>query len=393
MELDSYLKEKNGDYEIGITKQAFSKQRQYLKPEIFMDLYKEYLQMFYQDSPEEVKRYKGYMILAVDGSMFEIPNTKELIEEYKYVGKSRKKIKDRLTARARVSAIYDVENGFMINALIKDCGKSEKKLCYENIDNAEEIVDLKNSIIIFDRGYPSMGLVLYLEAKGAKYICRLKSPSYEREKRGMKTNDEWVEIKLDKDKKRSIKNEELLKKAEEIKTLKARMSRIELDTGEIEYLLSNVGKEIIAEEEMKEAYYKRWQVEIGYDILKNKLHVENFTGRTKVTIEQDFYAQIYTYNLLQDIKNDANIKLQEENKEKELKYEYKPNINILAGYLKNILIAIMFTKRDEEKERLYRLIVERAKKNLVAIKPNRKFERREYIGRRNKYRTNLRPNM
>lgn len=389
MELDSYLKEKNGNYDIDITKQAFSKQRQYLKPEIFIDLGKEYLQTFYQGAPEEVKKYKGHIILAVDGSMFEIPNTKEMQEEYKTQTNSSE---HRISARARVSGIYDVENGFMVNALIKDCGKSEAILGYENIENAKEIIDIKNSIIIFDRGYASTELLLYMEENGIRYICRLQGETYETEKRGMKTNDEWVELKLDHNRRRSIKNEELLKKAKEMKILKARMSRVILDTGEVEYLLSNVGKEIIAEEEMKEAYFKRWQIEIGYDILKNKLHVENFTGRTKITIEQDFYAQIYTYNLLQDIKNDANIRLQEENKEKGLKYEYKPNINILAGYLKNILIAIMFTESDEEKEKLYRLIVEKAKKNLVAIKPNRTFERKEYGGK-NKYRTNLRPNM
>ena len=56
---------------------------------------------------------------------------------------------------------------------------------------------------------------------------------------------------------------------------------------------------------MKETYFKRWQIEIGYDILKNKLHIENFTGKTQITIEQDFYAQIYTFNVLQDIKHTA----------------------------------------------------------------------------------------
>ena len=34
----------------------------------------------------------------------------------------------RESARARVSGIYDVENGFMINALIADCAQGEKKL-------------------------------------------------------------------------------------------------------------------------------------------------------------------------------------------------------------------------------------------------------------------------
>lgn len=321
--------------------------------------------------------------------MFEIPNTKELIEEYKFVAK---KSENRLSARARVSGIYDVKNGFMVNAIIKDCETSEKTLCYENIEKAKEIIDLKKGIIIFDRGYPSMELILYLEENGIKYICRLKHEAYKKEKKEMKTNDEWVEIELDKDKRRSIRREELLERAKEMKSVKARISKAILNTGEIEYLLSNVGKEIIAEEEMKEAYFKRWRIEIGYDILKNKLHIENFTGRTKVTIEQDFYAQIYTYNLLQDIKNDANIKVQKEKKVKRLKYEYKPNINILAGHLKNILIKIMFTESDEERKRLYMLIVEKAKKNLVAINPGRKFEGREYNGR-NKYRTNLRHNM
>ena len=55
MELDEYLKNKNGTYEISISKQAFSKQRLNLKPKIFIDLYKDYLIDFYHNYPEEVK--------------------------------------------------------------------------------------------------------------------------------------------------------------------------------------------------------------------------------------------------------------------------------------------------------------------------------------------------
>jgi hypothetical protein len=52
----------------------------------------------------------------------------------------------------------------------------------------------------------------------------------------------------------------------------------------------------------------------------------------------------------------------------------------------------MFTEDDEEKEKLYKILIDKAKKNLVPIKPDRNFERKEYSGK-NKYRTNLRPNM
>lgn len=39
MELDEYLRKKNGTYEISISKQAFSKQRLNLKSQIFIDIY------------------------------------------------------------------------------------------------------------------------------------------------------------------------------------------------------------------------------------------------------------------------------------------------------------------------------------------------------------------
>ena len=55
--------------------------------------------------------------------MFQIPNTKELREKYKTQKNSSG---DREQARAKVSGMYDVENGFMIDALIRDCGEGKK---------------------------------------------------------------------------------------------------------------------------------------------------------------------------------------------------------------------------------------------------------------------------
>ncbi|MCM1992419.1 hypothetical protein [Oceanirhabdus seepicola] len=41
------------------------------------------------------------------------------------------------------------------------------------------------------------------------------------------------------------------------------------------------------------------RVEVKYDELKNRLEIENFTGRTKIAIEQDFYASIYQSNIIE----------------------------------------------------------------------------------------------
>lgn len=390
MELDEYLKRKNGTYKISISKQAFSKQRLNIKPQFFIDIYKNYLIDFYTNYPEEVKTYKGYHVLGSDGSIFEIPDTKELREEYK----AQKNGKDgKKAARARVSGLYDVENEFMVDAIITNCGKTEKELAQINIKETGKILDLKKCIIIFDRGYPGIELIWWLEKLGVKYIFRLSGNKYKQEINSMKTEDEWIEIELHSDRLKSIEDEEIKDELKNKKKLPIRATKVILDTGEIEYLISNIEEETIPLSEMKEAYFKRWQIEIGYDILKNKLHIENFTGKTQITIEQDFYAQIYTFNVLQDIKHEATKKVKEKNKNKDLKYEYKPNINILAGWLKNLVIAAIFANTHEERKELFNILEEKAEKNLIAINPNRKYKRNKEKIKRNKYTTNLRNNM
>lgn len=293
-----------------------------------------------------------------------------------------------------MSGIYDIENEFIIDAIIADCEQGEKNLAKKNVTEAGKIIDLTKSIIIFDRGYPGIDLIWFLEKIGVKYIFRLQSTNmYEKEKRQMVTNDEWVKLDVCGDRLRKIEDGAIKKELKEIKNISVRLIKVILDTGEIEYLLSNISETIISEIEMKSVYFKRWQIEIGYDILKNKLHIENFTGKTKITIEQDFYAQIYVFNLSQDIKHDANEKIQKKAENKNLKYEYKPNINLLAGWLKNILIAMIFVNSKKKKRELYDIILEKAGKNLVAINPNRSYTRKAYTSGSNKYSTNIRYNM
>ena len=132
----------------------------------------------------------------------------------------------------------------------------------------------------------------------------------------MKLNDEWIELNVTGDMLRKVLDKNIKEKVKNQKAIKVRISKLVLNTGEIEYLLTNIPEDIIAPEEMKETYFKRWQIEIGYDIIKNKLHLENITGKTRITTEQEFYAQIYTFNVLQDIKNTNTRRIREKQKNK-----------------------------------------------------------------------------
>lgn len=51
--------------------------------------------------------------------------------------------------------------------------------------------------------------------------------------------------------------------------------------------------------------------------MKNKIEIENFTGSSKIAIEQDFYASIYLSNMVSLLRNDANETINEESKKKD----------------------------------------------------------------------------
>ena len=77
LELNEYMKKQNKE---PITYQALSKQRQNINPEIFKKLNNAYIKSIYEQ--REIKKYKGYIVLSVDGSILELPNSKELKEYY-----------------------------------------------------------------------------------------------------------------------------------------------------------------------------------------------------------------------------------------------------------------------------------------------------------------------
>lgn len=69
-------------------------------------------------------------------------------------------------------------------------------------------------------------------------------------------------------------------------------------------------------------YFKRWPIETKYNTMKNKLEIENFSGRTLISVQQDFYATMYISNLVAITKIMSDEEIKKWTKDKELKYEY-----------------------------------------------------------------------
>ena len=106
LEIDEYFKQRFGGDVVPISKQDLSQQRLLLSPLIFKDADKIALKEIYSDNQWELEKFKGYHVLNVDGSQFNIPNTPITREEFEVELRALKELE---SPKARVSVISDAK--------------------------------------------------------------------------------------------------------------------------------------------------------------------------------------------------------------------------------------------------------------------------------------------
>jgi flagellar biosynthesis/type III secretory pathway chaperone len=205
------------------------------------------------------------------------------------------------------------------------------------------------------------------------FLIRAKKSTFKKKQSVMETkgiNDATFRITLNKVKIDKFNSEDLKKYAEKIRDINVRIVKVKLKNGTIETLLTNLPKEIATPEELKQLYGDRWKIETNYDRLKNKLHIEKFSGKKKIIIEQDFYSHIYLFNVLIALKHDAEQQITRKPKETtKYKYKYKTNINTLIGNIKEEMFRLL-TDDKEEINIAIQDILDIASKDLVYTKIN-----------------------
>ena len=146
-----------------------------------------------------------------------------------------------------------------------------------------------------------------------------------------------------------------------------RFTKVLLSTGEEEYLLSNV--EDIPLEELKQLYFQRWNIEENYKFLKHKMDLENFSGKTKNTVLQDFYSAIINANIQQLIAQCV--------KKKETKKgtPYQVNQNLLVGFYRREIAGNILKRKSLLLHRISKIIRLLSDIPLVTPPPNRSFPR------------------
>lgn len=332
-----------------VSKQAYSEARQKIKPEAFIALNDSLNKVIYEEF-NDYKIWNGYRLSAIDASVLEIPNTEQLRNEFGYVENSHTK-----TAKAMASCIYDVQNKHIIKSKIDRYGCSERDMAKALILEMKKEGE-RRDLILFDRGYPSAEFINFLFENKIDFVIRCQRNTFKAVSEAKK-EDQIVTL--------------IYKK----KTYCVRVLRFILSSGEEEVLITSLLDNELVTNDFKKLYFCRWGIETKYDELKNKLEIENFTGTTKIAIEQDFYASIYLSNMAELARQESDELLENSQNEKENKHEYKTNLNVLIGTLKDRFVLMMLEKSKRKQNKMYNSIMEQVSKSVIPIRPERHNER------------------
>jgi hypothetical protein len=100
-----------------------------------------------------------------------------------------------------------------------------------------------------------------------------------------------------------------------------------------------------------ELYHYLWNEEEAFKLLKCRIELEGFSGKTAKAVKQDFYAKVFLLTLCAAYSYPIDEKVREEYKaDKNRKYDQKINRTNAIAMTKDILISVFI--RNEYKKAL-----------------------------------------
>jgi hypothetical protein len=145
-----------------------------------------------------------------------------------------------------------------------------------------------NDLIIFDRNYTSYIFLASLVKLNRQFAGRCSKSSFKAAQQLFKQHV------IDSKKATLTAKGEVKKKCKTLglpETITVRFVRVMLSTGETEVLVTSLlesNKYTVLM--LKELYHLRWGIETLFGVLKERLKLDNFTGKTVIAIEQDFFV-------------------------------------------------------------------------------------------------------
>lgn len=361
-ELDNFFKVLN-HWEIPerfVFKGSLSKSRKKLKYQAFTELNDHMNRYYYSNFSAET--WHGFNLMAVDGTTARVPDEKEIIDHFGVWHSTKGK---NPCPKARGSQMFDVLNKITVDALISPKSEGERELAAFHF-----IKLMPQDLVLLDRGYPAFWLFKLILSMNADFCARVSYKKWKVIRKFYDSGKKEQIVKLD-------PTASSVKKCFEMgldkKTLKVRLIRVELDTGESEILITSLkDKKKFPLDLFAELYHLRWPVEEDYKTMKCRLQIENFTGKSVHSVYQDFHAKIFSKNLSAIIAGTVKENVQQ--KSSFCIFEHQVNFSQALSSMKNSIV-LLFCRPKETVIEFISKICALFIKTTESIRPGRKYKR------------------
>ena len=295
-----------------------------------------------------------------------LPNHPSIVEKYGTHEFGPKA--DSTRSMAVASMLYDPLNQLVLTAEIAPYASSENDLLLTHLPKINS-----GDLLLLDRGYPCFWLLFLLSAKRIDFCVRLKDNWWVKVNEFVKSteSEKIVCFKLPKKDYRKLEEHPAIRTQE----IKCRLIKVFLPTGETEILCTSLlDSTEYKQEEFKALYHCRWAEEECYKLLKSRIELERFSGKTALAVEQDFHAKVFMLSLAAVYGHPIEQKVREEYKaDQNRKYDQKINRTNALSMTRNMVIEVFLKKMVQKALLAFDSIVFKTRE---IIRPNRSIKRK-----------------
>ena len=361
---------------------AFVQQRTKLLPSAMKAIFSHF-----SEAIDPHKCFKGYRLLAVDGTTLPIPynpNDESTLH--------RRSTNQKSNNELLITALFDLESGLYTDSLVQTCkDQHERAALIQLLDN---LPDHSMVVIIGDRGFEGYNVLAHLQEKGIFFLIRAKDTESNGIVSGLDLPDEDefdFHVNLSLFRKHNRVTEELARNKNHYKfishstdfdflpssssasdplvtyQLSFRVVRFRLpDSDNYETIITNLDAVKFPPDLIKEMYHRRWGIETSFRQLKYIIGLLRLHSKKVENIMQEIYASLTMFNYTAAIAQSVLV-IKEHTK-------YKYHVNFAsAAYL-----AVRFFLGNIAPPELLDLLSHR----ILPIRPGRKNPRNKSSGRR-----------
>jgi hypothetical protein len=320
----------------GVSASSLCEARYKLKASIFSKINAFFIQTI-KNNPIFNSRFKDkYRILAVDGTTSLLPDNKLVRASFGTGSNQHKEY-----AMAQIVVMVDVLNDWVFGSAIKAYKTAETEVAKTlmfNQTNGTRFTKAFSDIYVLDKLYGATSL-FYQFSREKKYFITPLKEAFSKLVTAFEESSETSGLVTLKLSERAVTDlKKIGHKVSKKTTIELRLVKGTDMNGLPLTIATNIlDNQEITDDEIRELYSLRWGVETTIGRIKNVLRLAHYSGKTPLSIEQDFCRKIFLYNLSMLIYTICNFLIKEqesiilENASEEILKEKEKHISELPG--------------------------------------------------------------